>query len=177
MARKPIAKTGPKQAQAGAVEETPPSSGLKDVERFVQLMVAHDLTELSIEDGSRKIYLKRAGQAPPAGPLVEVGRIEPISPPPSAKHTAQTLPPPEPQAMAEIRSPMVGTFYAGASPDSEPYASQGEVVAPDDVVAVVEAMKVMNEIKAECSGTIVEVCAKNAQPVEYGQVLFRVKPS
>ena len=71
---------------------------------------------------------------------------------------------------------MVGTFYAAPSPDSEPYVRVGAAVSDDSAACIVEAMKVMNEIKAECSGTIVEVCVKNAQPVEYGQVLFKVKP-
>jgi acetyl-CoA carboxylase biotin carboxyl carrier protein len=79
--------------------------------------------------------------------------------------------------LIEIKSPMVGTFYAASSPDSDPYASVGAAVTEDSVVCIVEAMKVMNEVKAECSGTVVEVCVKNAQPVEYGQVLFRVEPS
>ncbi len=72
---------------------------------------------------------------------------------------------------------MVGTFYAAPSPDSEPYVAVGAAVGDDTVVCIIEAMKVMNEIKAECAGTIVEICVKNAQPVEYGQVLFRVRPS
>ena len=75
----------------------------------------------------------------------------------------------------EIRSPMVGTAYTAPSPDSEPYVSVGSVVGEDTVVCIVEAMKVMNEIKADCSGMIAEVCFNNAQPVEFGQVLFRVK--
>ena len=72
---------------------------------------------------------------------------------------------------------MVGTFYAAPGPDSDPFAKVGAGVSDDTTVCIVEAMKVMNEIKAECVGTIAEVCARNAQPVEYGQVLFRVKPS
>jgi acetyl-CoA carboxylase biotin carboxyl carrier protein len=70
---------------------------------------------------------------------------------------------------------MVGTFYAAPSPDSEPFVQVGAAVHADSVVCILEAMKVMNEIKAECSGTIREICVKNAQPVEFGQVLFRVK--
>ncbi|MCD6303814.1 MAG: acetyl-CoA carboxylase biotin carboxyl carrier protein, partial [Planctomycetes bacterium] len=88
--------------------------------------------------------------------------------------------PPEPPAednVVAIKSPMVGTFYAAESPDAEPYVSVGSQVGPDTVVCIVEAMKVMNEIKAECSGQIVEICVENGQPVEYGQVLFRVKVS
>jgi acetyl-CoA carboxylase biotin carboxyl carrier protein len=71
---------------------------------------------------------------------------------------------------------MVGTFYAAPSPDSDPFAEVGMKVNGETVVCIVEAMKVMNEIKAEVSGTIAEICVKNAEPVEYGQVMFRVKP-
>ena len=77
---------------------------------------------------------------------------------------------------AEIKSPLVGTFYAQPSPDSEPFVELGSRVEPDTVVCIVEAMKVMNEIKAEMSGVIVDVVAANGSAVEYGQVLFRIRP-
>ncbi len=72
---------------------------------------------------------------------------------------------------------MVGTFYVAPSPDGDPYVQPGTAVNDETVICVVEAMKVMNEIKAECTGTITEVCVKNAEPVEFGQVLFRVRPA
>ena len=75
----------------------------------------------------------------------------------------------------EIKSPMVGTFYAAPSPDSPPYVSVGQEITPDTVVCIIEAMKVMNEIKAEVSGVVAEVCAENGKPVQFGQALFRVK--
>jgi len=76
-----------------------------------------------------------------------------------------------------IKSPMVGTFYRAPSPDSEPYVKIGDHVSPDTVVCIVEAMKVMNEITADCSGTIKKILIENSKPVEYGQVLFVVEPS
>jgi acetyl-CoA carboxylase biotin carboxyl carrier protein len=79
------------------------------------------------------------------------------------------------ESSREIQSPMVGTFYAAASPEARPYVSVGQEVTADTVVCIIEAMKVMNEIKAETSGTIVEVCAENGKPVQFGQALFRVK--
>jgi acetyl-CoA carboxylase biotin carboxyl carrier protein len=78
--------------------------------------------------------------------------------------------------LAEIESPMVGTFYATPSPESEPYVELGSHVEPQTVVCIIEAMKVMNEIKAETSGTIVEILVSNGQAIEYGQVLFRIEP-
>ena len=75
----------------------------------------------------------------------------------------------------EIKSPMVGTFYAAQSPEAPPYVTVGQEITPDTVVCIIEAMKVMNEIKAEISGVIAEVCAENGKPVQFGQALFRVK--
>jgi len=77
--------------------------------------------------------------------------------------------------LKEITAPLVGTFYSSPSPDSPPYVQVGQEVTPDTVICIVEAMKVMNEIKAETAGTIAEVCVDNAKPVQFGQVLFRVK--
>ena len=75
----------------------------------------------------------------------------------------------------EIKSPMVGTFYSASSPEAAPYVTVGQEITPDTVVCIIEAMKVMNEIKAEISGVIAEVCAENGKPVQFGQALFRVK--
>jgi len=97
---------------------------------------------------------------------------------PSSPHAEDAAGTPEAAAAqnaAEIKSPIVGTFYATPSPDSEDYVEIGSRVEPQTVVCIIEAMKVMNEIKAEISGTISEVLVSNGQAVEYGQVLFRVK--
>lgn len=80
------------------------------------------------------------------------------------------------EGLLEIKSPIVGTFYSSPSPDSDPYVEVGSAVSSNTVVCIVEAMKVMNEIKAETSGIIAQVCVKNGQAVEYGQVLFKVRP-
>jgi acetyl-CoA carboxylase biotin carboxyl carrier protein len=85
--------------------------------------------------------------------------------------------PKPPKQLHEIKSPTPGTFYAASSPDAEPFVRVGSRVQPDTVVCLIEAMKVFNEITADCSGVIVEVCVQNQQPVEYGQVLFRVDTS
>jgi acetyl-CoA carboxylase biotin carboxyl carrier protein len=75
----------------------------------------------------------------------------------------------------EIKSPMVGTFYSAPSPDAAPFVSVGQEVTPETVICIIEAMKVMNEVKAEVSGTVAEVCAENGKPVQFGQALFRLK--
>jgi acetyl-CoA carboxylase biotin carboxyl carrier protein len=144
---------------------------IEEIKQLVQLMVDNDLSELSMTDGERRISLKRG----PSGlPMVVGGAVPGIAAPAPASAAAPQAPA---ETLLEIKSPMVGTFYAAPSPDSDAYVSVGSAVSDDTVVCIVEAMKVMNEIKAECAGTVVEVCVKNAQPVEYGQVLFRVRPS
>ena len=84
--------------------------------------------------------------------------------------------PDESEELVDIKSPMVGTFYSAASPDSEPYAEVGLEIEPETVVCIIEAMKVMNEIRAQLSGTITQIKVSNGQAVEYGEVLFKVKP-
>ncbi len=153
---------------------------IRDVKKLVELMVENDLNELDISDSESRILLRRGqGGAPvvttmpaagaPAAPAAQA----PAETPPQA----QEQPPAEEQEeLIEVKSPMVGTFYTAPSPDSDPYVSNGSHINDDTVVCIIEAMKVMNEIKAECTGTVSEICVKNAQPVEFGQVLFRVKP-
>ncbi|MCS7167906.1 MAG: acetyl-CoA carboxylase biotin carboxyl carrier protein [Gemmatales bacterium] len=151
------------------------------VRQLIQLMAKYDLTELEWRDGKTRLKLKRkaaVAEAPPVTPAV--------SPPPSLPTVAAPTPavPPTPPAepkppkqLHEIKSPTPGTFYASPSPDAEPFVRVGSRVQPDTVVCLIEAMKVFNEITADCSGVIVEVCVQNQQPVEYGQVLFRVDTS
>jgi acetyl-CoA carboxylase biotin carboxyl carrier protein len=151
---------------------------IEDIRQLVRLMIENDLSELDVTDGERKILLKRGASGAPvvssfqgSGASGRGGHSS--SAPAQAPAPAPSAAPPA-EELIEIRSPMVGTFYAAPSPDSEPYVSEGSVVDDETVVCIIEAMKVMNEIKPECSGTIREICVKNAQPVEYGQVLFRV---
>ena len=150
---------------------------MKDIKALVQLMVENDLGELEIADGATRVHLKRQGvaapMAAPAAPMVAQG---PAAPAAAGSTAAQALAE-EAEQLHEIRSPMVGTFYVAQSPDSEPFTQVGSAVREDSTVCIIEAMKVMNEIKAECAGVIREICVKNAQPVEFGQVLFRVKTS
>jgi len=150
---------------------------LEDVKRLVELMVENNLSELDVSDGETKIFLKRGAdpvQAMAASggpPAVLPSPAQPVEPPASPGYE----PAHEEEELVDITSPMVGTFYASPSPDSEPFVTVGSAIEPGTPVCIIEAMKVMNEIKAECSGTVQEVCVENAQPVEYGQVLFRVK--
>jgi acetyl-CoA carboxylase biotin carboxyl carrier protein len=141
---------------------------MEEIKQLVQLMVDNDLSELDIADGDRKISLKRGGGGPVS-----------VVPAPAAVSASTAIAPRAgpTENLVDIRSPMVGTLYAAPSPDSDPYVTVGLAINEESVVCIIEAMKVMNEIKAECSGTVVEICVRNAQPVEYGQVLFRVRPA
>jgi acetyl-CoA carboxylase biotin carboxyl carrier protein len=148
---------------------------IKDIRVLVQLMVDNDLGELEIADGATKVHLKRQGAQ---GPMMAPAASAPVYVQGPAAAPAAKEPAAKPaEELLEIRSPMVGTFYTAPSPDSESFVQVGAAVREDSVVCIVEAMKVMNEIKAECSGVVREICVKNAQPVEFGQVLFRVKAS
>jgi acetyl-CoA carboxylase biotin carboxyl carrier protein len=151
-----------------------------DVERIKQLidiMKENGLVELHIEHDDDKIVLKRANPQPIVNGIPAVrpeSYVTPVSPP-----TPEAFGSPSPQTdenLVEIKSPIVGTFYATPSPDSEPYVDVGSVVAAQTVVCIIEAMKVMNEIKAETEGTIAEILVTNGQAIEYGQVLFKIRP-
>lgn len=172
--------------------ETPTGHDVFDVRRvrrLVQLMNEHELSEIDLRHGDMRIRIRRGEQTVisplPAGPAYSPGAY-PVSQPaeaapgaaPSASAAAEQSPPPEPPTEEEnlelIRSPLVGTFYAAPDPDSPSYVSVGDMVAPDTVVCIVEAMKVFNEIPAEIAGKIVAVLVENGEPVEYGQPLFKV---
>ncbi len=147
---------------------------IDDVKLLVKLMIEHDLGEVSVTDGDRSIVLKRSSAFQP----VAVAAALPAAHAPAGAAAPAPDKAEEPaEHLVEIKSPMVGTLYTAASPDSDPYVSVGSYVDENTVVCIVEAMKVMNEVRAEVSGVITEICVKNAQPVEYGQVLFRVRPA
>lgn len=154
---------------------------IKSIRQLVKLMIDNHLNELKIVDGDQKVHLRRGADGPPGMVAVPTPPAAPLptAAPPAA--TAEAAEPaeaqPEAEPLIEIRSPMVGTLFSSPSPDSDAYVQVGDAVSDDSVVCIVEAMKVMNEIRAECVGTIAEVCVQNAQPVEFGQVLFRVRPS
>ncbi len=150
-------------------------AGLAVVEQLLALMGEHELAELAFEQGDLKIALKKAGEPVAVVPAHHAVVAAPHAP------AAAAAPPVEPPAtdqesFHEIISPMVGTFYAAPDPESGPFIEVGSRVTPDTVVCVVEAMKVMNEIKAECGGTVRKVLVTNGQAVEYGQPLFAVEP-
>ncbi len=151
---------------------------LKKVRELIHLMKENDLVEVEIVDGDQKIHLKRPQPAttayiPSAVPMAPAASAAPA---PAVQKPQPDMAMPEESGLLEIKSPIVGTFYPAPNPEAAPYVKPGDKVKPDTVVCIVEAMKVMNEIKAEVSGTIVEVLVKDGQSVEFGQPLFRVRP-
>jgi acetyl-CoA carboxylase biotin carboxyl carrier protein len=148
---------------------------LKEIRAVIDLMKKHDLSVFEIEkEGFRLKLEKRPSVQPlPAAPSAVAGSPETtLAGPETAAATAKAI---ESVPLKEIVSPMVGTFYHSASPDAPPFVDVGKPVTEDTVVCIIEAMKVMNEIKAEMGGVIAEVVAENGKPVQFGQVLFRVR--
>jgi acetyl-CoA carboxylase biotin carboxyl carrier protein len=149
----------------------------KEIKGILDLMSRHGLTEFEMEKGDFKIRLKKTSGGEPIMTMVPTLSSSPqMALPLAAAPLAAATAPVEVSNTKEIVSPMVGTFYRSPSPDSGPYAEVGKEVTEDTVVCIIEAMKVMNEIKAEMSGIITEIVAENGKPVEFGKPLFRVKP-
>ena len=151
------------------------SKEIKEIKAIIELMEQHELSVFEIEKEGFHLKLQKgpsastAAAAPPAVIIPSkalTGSSETSSAPPK---------PIESKPLKEIVSPMVGTFYRAGSPDGAPFVDIGKTVTEDTVVCIIEAMKVMNEIKAETSGVIAEVVAENGKPVQFGQVLFRVR--
>jgi len=137
-------------------------------------MKKNGVAVFKMEKGDFKITLKTAGAEAPAHIVTSLAApAQSVSAPAALAAPAAVAAPAV--ALPEIKSPMVGTFYGSPSPEAAPFVSPGQEVTPETVVCIIEAMKVMNEIKAEVSGVIAEVCAENGKPVQFGQALFRLK--
>ena len=170
MNKKPAsAKT--KTKSAAGIPSSPMNTNL--LQQIVDLMSANDLNMVDLRDGDKRVILRRGA----AAAVVQV-------PAPAAQHlvhapASRALPADnaaEDAGLVAIKSPMVGTFYAASSPDAKPFVSVGTSVSDDTDVCIIEAMKVFNNIKAECRGTIAKILISNGQTVEFGQPLFLVKP-
>jgi acetyl-CoA carboxylase biotin carboxyl carrier protein len=146
---------------------------VKELKEMITLMQENGLTELELEKNGMKIRLKKGG----------AGGIAPeVFNAPASSIVRSTAPPEIPgkgpieeEGVTVVRSPMVGTFYVAPAPDVAPYVSQGKEVKEGDVICIIEAMKLMNEIKAEISGRISDILVKNGQPVEFDQPLFKIQ--
>lgn len=151
---------------------------ISEIKKIVELMQEHDVSKFELEEEAFRLSLVR-------GLGEDIKMVQPL---PTAMPVAAPAPAAAPAAAspaaaaevddgsAEIKSPIVGTFYRSSSPDSDPFVKVGDSVDKDSVVCIVEAMKVMNEIKAEAKGVITKILVENASPVVYGQPLFKIKP-
>jgi acetyl-CoA carboxylase biotin carboxyl carrier protein len=161
---------------------------LKQIKQLIDLMQRSDLTEFAVEEEGFKIKIARASSsAAPvvvATPTVATAVPFPVPAPAAAPAPAQApaapaAPAPAPggdeAGIVYVKSPMVGTFYKAASPESKAFAEVGSKITETSVVCIIEAMKIMNEIQAEVKGTVVEILVENGSPVEYGQKIFKVK--
>ncbi len=151
------------------------SKDIKEIKTIIDLMKKNDLSVFEIEKEGFRLKIQRgpSEQAAAAAPLLAAGPTKATTTPPEP--AAGGPKPIESVPLREILSPMVGTFYRATSPDASPFVDVGKTITDETVVCIIEAMKVMNEIKAETSGVIAEVVAENGKPVQFGQVLFKVR--
>ena len=154
---------------------------LKDIKAIIDLMKKNAISEFEMEKQDFKIKLKRGHSNGPSQASFEESAPPPggyLGPHPigSAHNVVVSLAAPPASGDVEIKSPMIGTFYRAPSPESGNYIEVGSEVNAESVVCIIEAMKVMNEIKAEAKGFITQVLVENAKPVEFGQPLFKFRP-
>jgi acetyl-CoA carboxylase biotin carboxyl carrier protein len=151
---------------------------IKDIKAIIDLMKKNSITEFELEQQDSKIRLKRGLNGTPATSSEEPAStpVMPSQPTMIASSPATAVSQISSTGEIEIKSPMIGTFYRAPSPESTNYIEVGTEVGPETVVCIIEAMKVMNEIKAEVKGVITQVLVENGKPVEFGQPFFKVRP-
>lgn len=156
---------------------------IKEIRQLLKAMAEYEASELTLDEGDYKLTVKRGPQvvmaAPPAAPMAAPA-TEQSAAPAGASEAPQAAAPAGAAAansnLVEVLAPIVGTFYAAPSPDAPSFVKVGDRVKPGTVLCIIEAMKLMNEIEAEVAGVVREVAIDNEDPVEYGQVLFRIEP-
>jgi len=148
---------------------------ISQIRKLIRLIQSSDVTEIEVSEGDQAVRISRRGAAAPvAEPAMQTGVYAAPSPLMAAAAT--------PEAAAEgheehvVKSPMVGTFYRAPSPESDPFVSEGSTVRKGDILCIIEAMKLMNEIEAEYDGVVDRVLVENASPLEYGQPMFVITP-
>jgi len=176
-----------------SVEGTEKIWGLKEIEQLIDVLIDRQVTEFEMEQNGAKIRVKR-GNHPVSNPVAPDAYLSiPGAPTLSPTPASPSPPAPEPPPVAEsltaetpgestedlyvMKSPIVGTFYAAPAPNAPPFAKVGDVVQLGQVLCIIEAMKLMNELESEVAGEIVRIYVESGQPVEYGQSLFAIKPS
>ena len=153
----------------------------RELKDLIEFLIEKDITEFELERGDVKVRIRRGGEAPAAtfsAPYVPLAPA-PAAPGQSAPAAAPAAPPAaaaEEAGLHSVKSPIVGTYYESPSPGSPPFVKVGDAVEAGQVLCIIEAMKLMNEIESDVAGEIVKKLANNGQPVEYGQALFVIKP-
>jgi len=160
----------------------------KELRELIEFLKEQDIYEFELERGDFKVRIKRAGEHPPPVEMRYVQAAPAAAPhPPAAEHAAPSASAPahvgaapaaaraEEEGLHQVRSPIVGTYYEAPSPGSPPFVKVGDSVAAGQVLCIIEAMKLMNEIESDVAGEIVKKFASNGQPVEYGQPLFAIR--
>jgi len=168
----------------------------KELKSILQALQEHEVAELTLETPDYKLTVKRGGEvqylAAPAPVVIEPQAVAPAapapvaasSPAPAPAQASTPAPAPKPEApkedtskYVEVKAPIVGTFYRAPSPDAEPFVKEGDTVKKGQVLCIIEAMKLMNEIESEVSGVVRKIMVSNGEPIEYGQVLFLIEPA
>ena len=148
---------------------------LKEIKEIINLMNEHGLTEIEVEKGDQKIKLKKSSISGESA-IVEQQPIaqQPVAKAPTGEVEKESSKQ-ESKNLIEIKAPLVGTFYRSSSPDAASFVEVGQEIEVGEVVCIVEAMKLMNEIKSEVRGKVVDILAENADPVEFGQIMFLIE--
>jgi acetyl-CoA carboxylase biotin carboxyl carrier protein len=153
---------------------------LKEIKELIEMLKGTDISELEIERAGVKVRLRKGGDVTfhPVMPRMEYPPTAIVAPAVTEAPMVSAEKPAEPEKTNQIKvtAPIVGTFYRASSPDKPPYVEVGDIVKKGQVLCIIEAMKLMNEIESESSGKIVQILLENGQPVEYGQPLFAIEP-
>ncbi len=149
---------------------------LKELKELIELIQQSEIAELELEKSGVRVRIKKERSSLPRPPAPEEIPAAPSAPEEIAQPQASPALAAVPAGWLTLTAPVVGTFYRSPAPDADPYAEVGSVVTKGQIICVIEAMKLMNEIESEWDGKIVEILVENAQPVEYGEPLFRIEP-
>ena len=152
----------------------------KELKELIEFLIEKDITEFELERGDVKVRIKRGTEqvvsvVAPAAPYAPVLAASPAAATPSAPPVKEAAPAAE-AGVHMVKSPIVGTFYESPSPGSPPFVKPGDAVEVGQILCIVEAMKLMNEIESDVAGEIVKMLVDNGQPIEYGQELFAIRP-
>ena len=151
----------------------------EEICELIQLVGSSGVAIVEVEHAGSRLRIEGRVQvaAPPAAPSAAASTSQPVPEAPAAVTSEPEAAPTEDEKLHGVSSPIVGTFYRAPNPDADPYVKVGDFVEPGQTLCIVEAMKLMNEIESDVSGTVVKVLPENAQPVEYGENLFLVRPA